>query len=437
MSQADTMRARAVVHRSLAINLLVQGLGSFAPMLTIVLLARVAGETAQGVFSSFKAWTDLIVALAVFGFPQSFVYLINKRISAAHDILNFSLLYAAAAMVVTGIVVAAGTLAGYNFLPITLNPWVFALFLAIGTGTVVLHRLVRAIYLTIDDGMLFSLITCAPSVFLMVAMVVAAMLPAFRFDLAWLVAGIATLAATAVWIRGIAAEAGGHRLAWPVLERRVLMTQSTHAFLQSLAFTLQPVAAINIMLAFGASLGAVAFFTASTIIVNGANVVFAIVSPVLFNRWTANYSVTIFTRIERAAGALALLFGVGSAIAWWVLPYLVPAIFGAGYLSAVGAFQIVSLAMAPVAFTRMISPAIHAAGRPDLNTICCAIRLVFCVVCQLALSRAGIATVVIAAAWSWVVAEWIVAGCCLVAGRLIVREGNDDHGGFGRVSLDQ
>ena len=410
MSQADAVRARPVVHRALAINLLVQGLGSFAPMLTIVLLARVAGETAQGVFSSFKAWTDLIVALAVFGFPQSFVYLINKHISAAHDILNFSLLYAAASMVVSGIVVAAGTLAGYNFLPITSNPWAFALFLAIGTGAVVLHRLVRAIYLTIDDGMLFSLITCAPSVFLMVAMVVAAMLPAFRFDLAWLVAGIATLAATAVWVRGIAAEAGGHRLAWPVLERRVLMTQSTHAFLQSLAFTLQPVAAINIMLAFGASLGAVAFFTASTIIVNGANVVFAIVSPVLFNRWTANYSVAVFANVERVAILLGVVFGLGSVATWWLLPWLVPAVFGDSYAAAVGAFQIVVLSMAPIAFTRTISPAMHAAGRPDINTNSCAVRLAAAVVIQGALAYRGGNDPLFGAAVSLTAAEWLAAG---------------------------
>ena len=420
---AAAPRDRPVMHRSLAINLLVQGLGSFAPMLTIVLLARVAGETTQGVFSSFKAWTDLIVALAVYGFPQSFVYLINKRISAPHDILNFSLLYTAAATVVTGLVVAGGMLAGYDVLPIPSGLWAFTLVVAIGSGAVVLHRLVRAIYLTIDDGLMFSLITCAPSVFLMVAMVAAALLPTFRFDLAWLAAGIATLAATAVWIRGIARASGGHRLAWPVLERRALMTQSTHAFLQSLAFTLQPVAAINILLAVGASIGAVAFFTASTIIVNGANVVFAIVSPVLFNRWTANYSVAVFAKVERAALLLGLVFGLGSIVAWWVLPWLVPFVFGAAYAAAVDTFRIVALAMAPIAFTRTISPVTHAAGRPDVNTISCAVRLTASVVIQGGLAYRGGVDPLFAAAVSLTAAEWLAAAYSWWMGRRLIAWG--------------
>jgi O-antigen/teichoic acid export membrane protein len=419
MSAAATCE-RPMMHRSLATNLLVQGLGSFAPMLTIILLARVGGETAQGVFSSFKAWTDLIVALAVFGFPQSFVYLINKRISTAHDLLNFSLIYAAAATVVTGMIVVAGTLAGYDALPIATNLWVFGLFVAIGSGAVVLHRLVRAIYLTIDDGLLFSLITCAPSVFLMVATVGAAMLSAFRFDLAWLVAGIATLAATTVWISGIAAAAGGHRLEWPVLEHRTLMTQSAHAFLQSLAFTLQPVAAINIMLAFGASLGAVAFFTASTIIVNGANVVFAIVSPVLFNRWTADYSDAVFANVMRVAILLGVVFGLGSGVAWWLLPWLVPVVFGDTYVAAIGAFQIVALSMAPIAFTRTISPVTHAAGRPDVNTISCAVRLSVAVVIQGLLAYRGGTDPLLGAPVSLAAAEWIAAGYSWWMGRKLI-----------------
>ena len=254
----------------------------------------------------------------------------------------------------------------------------------------------------------------------MVAMIAAALLPAFRFDLAWLVAGIATLAATAVWIRGIAAATGGHRLAWPVLERRALITQSTHAFLQSFAFTLQPVVAINIMLAFGASIGAVAFFTASTIIVNGANVVFAIVSPVLFNRWTANYTIAVFAKVERTAILLGLIFGLGSAVAWWMLPWLVPTVFGSPYTAAVGAFQIVALSMAPIAFTRTISPATHAAGRPDINTISCAVRLMASVVIQGALAYRGGADPLVAAAVSLTVAEWLAAGYSWWMGRRLI-----------------
>ena len=409
------------VRGAIATSLVIQGLGSLSPFVTILVLARLAGPETQGVFSTFKTWVDLVSSVIVFGFPQAFVYLLNKNMASKGDLLNASLLYVGGTTVCVAPVAAYGVISGYNVLPNGHCLVFYSLLLALGVGAVVLHRLVRAIYLTIDDGFLFSLITSAPAFFLLVAMAIAANFIPFNYDVAFFVAGVLTCLATVAWVRRIVVETPAYTFGMPRLPKRALTKQSAHTFLQSISFTLQPVLTIYLLQANGGGVTDTAYFTSATIIIAAVNVFFGIVSPILFNRWSASLDDGLVARIQKVSDRVALVFLVVGVAAVPLYGVLVPLVFGSDYTAAVPGFQIASYAMAPVAFTRTIASAIHAAGRPDVNTASCVVRLSMSVAVQFGLSQSGVLSPLGAAITAWAIAEWLAAIYLRETGRRMLR----------------
>jgi O-antigen/teichoic acid export membrane protein len=397
------------VRGAILTSLVIQGAGSVIPFVNIVALARLAGPVTQGTFSTFKTWMDLVTSLIVFGFPQAFVYLLNKKMANRDQLLNISLLYTLASSLFVIPIAMYSITSGYNILPEDRSIFAYATLLSAGVGAVVLNRLVRAIYLTIDDGLLFALITSAPALFMFATMMVAAMFTPFHYDIAFFAAGVLTLTSTGVWIRRIIVETPGYRLTLSTIPKRALAEQSIHTFVQSVSFTLQPVATISLLFHFGGAVTDVALFTAATIAIAAVNAFFGIVAPILFNRWSRNIDDNTLRGIQAISDRVSLGFLVLSVAALPLYPVLVPAIFGTDYVAAIPAFQIISCAIAPVALTRIITSAIHAAGRPEVNTISCILRLAVSVAAQLVLSYSGLASPLMAAAAGWMIAEWIAA----------------------------
>lgn len=408
------------VRKAILISLIIQGIGSLAPLLTVIALARVAGPQAQGTFSAFKTWMDLVSSVVIFGFPQAFVYLINKGVCSRTQLLNATIFYVTATTLLVVPATALSLAVGYTVLPVGQSVVFYSVVVAIGMGPVFLNRLVRGIYLTIDDGFLFSLITSAPTFFLMIAVPAAGLWDPFRYDLAFLVAGLLTLGATWPWLTRIIGQSPDYRLHLERIPFRPLSEQSIQTFLQSIAFTLQPVIAIYILQRQGAALTAVAFFTAATIIVVGVNILFGLVAPILFNRWSAAMDDALLRRISRYSLMLAAAFGLLGTISVPVLPFVVPMMFGIDYDPAVWAFQAMVIAIAPVAFTRSLYPAVHAAGRPSLNTVSCIVRLASGGVAQICMALSGLSPLV-AAVGGWVIAEWAAALYSLWALRRMLR----------------
>lgn len=401
-------------------SLVVQGLGSLSPILTILVLARLAGPQTQGEFSTFKTWADLVSSLFVFGFPQAFVYVLNKGMASRAHLLNLSLLYGALSAVVVVPLAAYSVVSGYNHLPDGRGLLLYSGMLALGMSALVVNRLVRSIYLTLDDGFMFSLVTSAPAFFLLLTIAAASLFTPFQYDLAFLIAGALTLLATAVWIQRIIAATTDYSFRLPRLPRRVLAVQSGQVFLQSVSFTLQPVVTIYLITAFGGRVTDVAFFTSATIVISAVNVFFGIISPVLFNRWSTDLDAALLANIQKLSDWLAVGFLVIGVIALPLYGILVPLVFGSDYLAAVPAFQLASLALAPVAFTRTVTSVIHAAGRPGVNTISCALRLAASVAAQVALVRFGAMPPLLAAVAAWAIAEWVAAAYSRQAGRRIL-----------------
>jgi O-antigen/teichoic acid export membrane protein len=400
---------KSSVRGAVLTSLIIQGIGTASPLATVIVIARLSGPRNQAIFSSFKSWMDLVSSIAVFGFPQAFVYILNKKLANTDNLLNFSIFYAAATSAIIFPLAMYSVYSGYNIPPENQNVFIYSVMLTCGVCSIIFHRLVRAIYLTVDDGFKFSIITIAPAFFLLLAMTCALAFPKFHYDIAFFVSGIFTILSALYWVRRLISRLSTYKFKIASLPKRALASQSIHAFAQSVTFTLQPVITIKLLHVYGVKLDGVAFFTSSVIMITAVNAVFSIISPILFNRWTAHMDSELMRRLLKSSHQIAAIFIPVSIFSFFADIEVIPFVFGKNYESAIWTFQIVSLAMAAVAFTRMISPAIHAAGRPDLNTVSCAVRLTASVGIQVALSKAGMMSPLAAAVCAWAIAEWLAA----------------------------
>lgn len=398
--------------RAVAWNVLVQAVGPASAFLTVLVIARLGGASDQGRYAEYKAWVDLLVALGCFGFPQGFVYVINKVGASAPALARWSRLYALAFVPLAGF----ATVAGIHF------GWVSGssglrgdsvVLLTLAAGLLVLHGLWRGVYLTHDAGVSFAVFTILPALSLMLVVTVALASGWHSFE--WMI-----MAAT---LPAIAVATGMMR---PLLRRssvmgefrsqpwRPLLSNGLHSFVQAMLMALQPVIAYRMVRMLGGEADDVGFLNVGLLLVQGLSVPISMVAPLLFARWTASGDAGLMERLHglttRAllvgAGAGLLLAGIASA--------LVPALFGPAYAAAVRPTQLLLLIVPLVCHARVIAPALHARGRPGINTAAAVLRIL-----ALWVGAAGLGLAmfnrVTAIAVAWVVAEAIAAAVTLVA----------------------
>jgi O-antigen/teichoic acid export membrane protein len=410
------------IANSLGFSIAIQGLGSLPSFILVILLARIAGPETQGTYSIFKTWIDLFNSILIFGFPQAFVYLINKNISPRHELLNFCFIYFFASNFLLILMIIFSLEFGYINLPDGQTPLLYILAISIGGSAYVFNRLVRGIYLTIDDRLIFALATSAPAFFILISMLVATQLNAFPYDIAYFACGLSTLAVTAVWVKRIINLTPSFAIQIPKLPLGSLVNQSMQSFVQSLCFTIQPVISIWTMLAWGANIVDVAFFSASIIIISIANLLFGIVNPIMFNKWSKKLEIDAFIKIIRASVYFSIIFAFIGLLGIAVMPFAVFYTFGPSYHTSVWAFRLLLFAMPAVAFTRMLYPAIHAAGAPSYNTVSCLVRVGVAWGSQVALAAYAGMSPLLSAIWCWILSEWCASIYTWLAAKTLQRE---------------
>lgn len=394
--------------RAVASNVAVQAIGPASAFLTVVIVARLGGPSDQGQFAQYKAWVDLMVVLGLFGFPQSFIYVINRLGGSAGTLARWSRLYSLAFV---PIALAASALAVHAGLAGAAAGAGSVVVLTLAAAALVLHGLWRGIYLTRNADVGFALFTILPAVSLLASLTVAMLVGWRQYDRIILASTIPAAAVAALMMAPVLRDRGtGYRQQpWGAL-----LSNGLHAFLQAMLLTAQPLVAYALVRHAGGANREIGFLNAGLFLVQGLAVPITMVAPLLFARWTSVADDTLMSRLHaltwRALG-IGALAGIGLALA---AALAVPLVFGAEYRAAVLAVQAMLLTLPLVCHVRVIAPALHSRGRPGVNTAAGAIRLATFAVAGLLLARASAQPIVaIAAAWS--VAElgsaaWILIG---------------------------
>lgn len=376
-------------------GLAVQALGPLCGFATVFLIAHTGGVVAQGRFAQARAWIDLLVVFGCFGFPQGFVFVINKLGASAARIGWGSVVYSAAFFAAAWGLSQAGAHGS--------APWVPAL----AASLLVLHGLWRGVYLTARQGLLFALFTVLPAVALLVSVAVG--IGRLPFEELILASAVPAVLAAALLMVPLLLQRRPQPAPMPW---RALMANGSHVFVQALLTVAQPLLAYALLRQAGAGDAGVGLLHVGVFLVQGASVPISMVAPLLFARWTAAEAASPVVHLDAASlrwlgWGIAVALGLALAVS-----VAVPFAFGEGFGAARWPAALMMLTLPMGCHARLIAPALHASGHPALNTEACVLRLATLGGLGWGLLALGVAPLWALAA-AWTVAEGLAAAWTL------------------------
>ena len=349
--------------KKLSYNLIIQAIGPLLSFFTIFLIAKIGGAEIQGRYASITAWINLVVVIGTFGFPQSFIYLINKLNISPKVLFHLSYYYSLGFIILLVPIVLI--LFNQNLLDtIVISNSGQIIILSVPITILTFHGLLRGIYLTHNQSILFGTFSILPACLLFVFILIGILLNNYNFQLIYLFSSIPVLLIALVLIKSVLKNLEKYTLKnfpWAAL-----FNHGTNSFLQALFFALQPIIAYWFINKYIGSILEIGYFNLGLFLVQGFLVPISMVAPLLFEHWTKNEDQNVIAKFTNLKIFVIELL-IGGTIAF-LLNYLIPIVFGSEYIPSVRIAQIL-LFITPVVFhIRILMPAIHSKGYPIFNT---------------------------------------------------------------------
>jgi O-antigen/teichoic acid export membrane protein len=403
-------------HKLRAGHLAVQALGPLCGFVTVLLIARLGGAAVQGGFAQTKAWIELLVVIGCFGFPQSFVYVVNRLGASARALGWISLAYSLAFVPLGWAVTHLALSMGWTHVEGSATA---RFLMVLSAALYVLHGLWRGVYLTTRHERGFALFSILPPSTLLACVLAGMAVGGVGFPVMFVVSAALSVGLALVFVRPLLrrprAPAPAAALPW-----KALFSNGTHSFAQAALLVLQPLLAYALVRGQGGGDHEIGLFNAGVFLVQGLSVPITMLSPLLFAHWTATDDASRIARLQALTGrwlALDAVLGIAAALASLVL---VPVLFGEGHRAAVPLVAAMMLGLPLTCHGRLMAPALHAHDRPAVNSVAGVLRLA-----SLALGGWGFQQVIgdplLAVAVAWGVSEAIATAWVLLALRQIVR----------------
>lgn len=313
-------------------SMAIQALGAAATLGIGVVVAVWQGPESQGHYGLVRTTADLLLALALFGLPQSLVHAINQQHARMGTLLRWAHRYVVALLALALAFTLLAQATGGAWMPGWLrSPWMWCALL-VGTVGWVLQGLLRVFVLCRGSGVQFAWVSVMPALTLAAAVCAAVVAGRSDFELALLASGVAS-AVLATWqLRAVVRRADWHAGGPP--QWRPLLLGGLHAFAQILVLALQPWVSLHLIAWQGANPAEIGHFVFATYIYQVFALPASFVAPLLF------------ARVSRAVGQ-GRAYSIGArlwpALAWTTagaaaaaaaLPLAVPALLGPAYAAS-------------------------------------------------------------------------------------------------------
>lgn len=383
------------LRKKLSYNLIIQSVGPILSFLTTFLIARFGGVEIQGKFASIVAWINLVVVIGTFGFPQSFIYLINKFNISRASLFRFSYKYT---LIISSF-----------FLPILyilfklniygnsiISNFTELITIIIPISILIFHSLIRGIYLTYNQNILFASISILPASTLFVSIIFGILLNCYNFSIIYLISAIPVLIFSIYIFKPVLLNNSSSYNA--KIPYKPLINHGTNAFLQALFLTLQPIVAYWYINNYIGSNTEIGIFNLGLFLIQGFLVPISMVAPLLFEHWTKNTDHVFLNRFTNfKVVVFEVIIGIALSI---MIGYVIPLLFGEDYNNSIIVSQVL-FCFTPIIFhSRIILPAIHSLGYPNLNTISGLIRIFAFISLFLIISLFKNSLLGLACAWS-------------------------------------
>lgn len=386
----------------------IQAAGSAATILTVVVVASRFGPEGQGYWAAYRSVLDVFVALAIYGFPQGFTFVINRMNVLPARILAFALRYLVLAwpMIAGSAVVAlaAGWIKTGGLLAIDAPTLILAgLFL-------VAHSLLRGIALAASKTLIFNLITVIPAC---VQLVLVAAWPANQLGtLPWAitVASLLSLVACAGIVRRDIFVSPPSDVREDALNRRHLMTYGFWWFLIALLQVAIPLVLYQLLLMRGFEVSTIGNFSVALMVVGAGLLPISMVGPLIFNGLTKTVSEPERQVFFVHTGRWLMLAAIGATVFFVTLaPQLMSVLFDERFAEATSLAVVMLISIPAAYYTRLAANIMTTAGLPHHYVLLLAFR-VACTVIPCVLIEGGAQMMV----WFYTLGEVIAAGCAAV-----------------------
>lgn len=385
----------------------IQAAGSAATILTVVVVASRFGPEGQGYWAAYRSVLDVLVALAIYGFPQGFPFVINRMNVLPARILAFALRYLALAwpMIAGSAVVAlaAGWIKTGGLLAIDAPTLILAgLFL-------VAHSLLRGIALAASKTLIFNLITVIPACVQLALVVV---WPANQLGtLPWAITAASLLslvACTGIVRRDIFAPPADVRE--DALNRRHLMTYGFWWFLIALLQVAIPLVLYQLLLTRGFEVSTIGNFSVALMVVGAGLLPISMVGPLIFNGLTKTVSEAERQVFFVHTGRWLMLAAIGATVIFVTLaPQLMSVLFDDRFAEATSLAVVMLISIPAAYYTRLAANIMTSAGSPHHYVLLLAFR-VACTVVPCVVIEGGAQMM----AWFYTFGEIVAAGCAAV-----------------------
>ncbi|MGL5218816.1 MAG: hypothetical protein ACRC8G_04855 [Plesiomonas shigelloides] len=257
----------------------IQSLGTVASFATVWIISNKLGMDRQGEFAVLKSWIDFLVVLGCFGLPQSVIYIINKYNVKKEFLVNAGVIYSVSLVIpffflsfLWGRIYSGREIEIFGFV-----------LVSISSTLLVAHSILRGIYLTENDGVIFSLISIVPAVFLFISIYIGIFLGGVNFYISYTCASLFSfIAVLSLLLRYFFSKSE----CADVLYFNELFVKGFDAFLQAISVAVLPMFTYAFFSLAGINDSLIGGFNIASYLYMIFAIPFGMIAPILFNRWS-------------------------------------------------------------------------------------------------------------------------------------------------------
>lgn len=401
--------------KKIGFNFVIHSLGSLSSFLILFVILHVYGIEKQGIYANLMALIGFIVVLGVFGLPQSYIYLINKLNISRRRLCLFSVWFCFVVFVLLLIILYFNYYFNLNWIDSSLVSSSNLFLFSIASVSLILHGLLRGIFLTINQSVGFAFYSVLPAISMLACICFGIIFGCSNLQELSLISALLVLLFSIFIIIEI------YRLNDSASIEKIpfwsLFNHGFHSFLQALFYSLQPLFAFWAIKFFNGGYKDVGYFNIGLFLLQGFLVPVTMLSPYLFEYLTKNSSTNIVKMILNNKFyfydlilAIFLFFSVG---------VIGSMLFGSEYAIPIKLTQIILFSLPFNIHFRILLPYIHAKGLPIYNTVFGFIRLLLFVLLSFLFIVLKF-NILFSLAFCWSISEVFVFVCIIISIKKII-----------------
>lgn len=352
----------------------IQIVGTLSSLMSVWLITRFYGVSIQGQFVLIKSWVNLAVVVASFGFPQSFIYAINKLNVSWQKLEIFTMKYIFVVFLFSWLAtfIWFESIQQQDFIDIYQY-----FFLALGVSGLTGFSLLRGLYLTKNDSKMFAFITILPNTLLFIFF-----LMSFAFSdkilnmpLLYFFSGLASCSLVFLFLGNFRKHKDNSPDIIPWDE---IVKNGFNVFIQSIFGALLPLGTYWLMSKFGYSKSEIGLFSIALYIYIVFTLPLAMISPIFYNRWSMNENINLILLELKQFAKVGLILVPILLIFYYLIPIILPFVFGKQILLAIPAARLLLIATFALYYNNLLSCFFMSQGYFKIMSVMMILKTLIC-----------------------------------------------------------